>query len=123
MNRRIQTYLSSKWPAIFWSAIIFILLAFPNPDLLHEKRWSFTDADKIVHVVLFFILVWLWAAYLKSIKGKSAILLFAIAFAATSYGILMEFVQIYTGRDFSTGDMIADAAGAFLAAFISLFKK
>ncbi|MBX9783421.1 MAG: VanZ family protein [Chitinophagaceae bacterium] len=118
MKKFIQSYLITKWPAITWSAIVFVLLAMPGKGLLSEGFLSVWHLDKLIHATLFFVLVWLWAHYLKTHKTITWKTLFMIALLATVYGIAMEFVQIYTGRDFSVGDMVADGAGAFLAAII-----
>ena len=122
MKKRFQTYLTTKWPAIIWSAIVFVLLAMPGDGLPSKDLYFIPHFDKLVHATIFFILVWLWAKHLNKKNTLSSKTLFLIALAATAYGIVMEFVQIYTGRDFSVGDMVADGAGAILAIIISRKK-
>lgn len=122
MNKSFQTYLTTKWPAIIWSAIVFVLLAMPGDGLPSEELYFIPHFDKLVHATLFFILVWLWVKHLKAKNTVSSKALFLITLAATAYGVAMEFVQIYTGRDFSVGDMLADGVGAFLGALITQKK-
>ena len=122
MNTRIQTYLYTKWPTIFWSAVIFVLLAMPGNGLLNETWFNAIHLDKLVHAFLFFILSWLWVMYVQQGKSLSLFLLVFLATTVTVYGIAMEFIQIYTGRDFSIGDMVADGTGAFLGAFLNRKK-
>lgn len=115
MKKRFQQYLITKWPAILWSVIVFILLAMPSIKLPTERKIDFMQVDKVIHFLLFFILVILWGYYLQ--PGKKSVTtffvaLFAVALASTCYGILMEYVQLWTGRDFDIWDMVADGVGA-----------
>ena len=123
MQKFLQPYLTSKWPTILWSAIVFVLLAMPGNGLFIETWFNKIHLDKLVHAFLFFVLTWLWVKYVTQGKNLTVATLVFIAVAATLYGITMEFVQIYVGRDFSVGDMIADGAGAFLGVYISRHKK
>ena len=116
MFRKINAYLQTKWPTITWSAIVFVLLAVPIKPLREKKMLQVPEMDKLVHAFLFFVLVWLWAKYISQGKKLASATLLYIAAAATFYGISMEYIQLFTGRDFSMGDMVADGAGAFLAA-------
>ena len=70
---------------------------------------------RCIHFILFFTLVFLWGNYLqtkKRSKRKFLLALIAVTFIATFYGILMEYVQLWTGRDFDVWDMVADGMGA-----------
>jgi VanZ like family len=122
MNKRFQAYLTTKWPAIIWSAVVFVLLAMPGSGLLNETWFSQVHLDKLVHAILFFILTWLWVHYLKRGKKMSTSLLLFIGVIATLYGIAMEYIQLHVGRDFSVGDMVADGVGAFLGVLIARKK-
>lgn len=122
MNQRIQIFVSTKWPTIIWSAIIFILLAMPGRGLPSEDLFSIPHFDKLIHATLFFVLVWLWLQYIQQGKKVATIIMLFAATIATFYGVIMEFVQIYTGRDFSVGDMLADGFGAFLGVLVARKK-
>ncbi len=122
MKAKTEQYLRTKWPAILWSVIVFILLAMPSIQLTSEKKIELTNIDKVIHFILFFTLVVLWGYYLqakKSLKTKFLYSLLAVTLIATSYGIVMEYVQLLTGRDFDVWDMVADGLGA--VAGFSLF--
>ena len=96
-----------------------------------EKYLVGLEADKIVHVGLFFVLValWCWAVAELKISYLSKFLSFIIV-AQTwfFYGIAMEFVQEYlqNGRSYDVNDMIADGIGcgsALLASFPFIRRK
>ena len=90
-----------------------------------EEYLKDLEADKIVHVGLFFVLValWCWAVAELKISCLSKFLSFIIV-AQTwfFYGIAMEFVQEYlqNGRSYDVKDMIADGIGCGLALLASL---
>jgi VanZ family protein len=109
---------TSKWPAILWSVIIFIALVVSAQGLEHEKVKLFPQADKVIHFILFGVFTLLWLTYLEHAgyinKHRHFAFILTISIA---YGVGMEFVQMLpiVSRDFSIGDMIADAAGSSAA--------
>jgi VanZ family protein len=117
MKKLFQKYIITKWPAIIWSVIIFILLAMPPVTIPNEKKLDLYQFDKVIHASLFGLLVVLIGFYLRP-KYKSVskflLILSGIVILATLYGISMEYVQLYIGRDFDVKDMMADAVGAVL---------
>ncbi len=119
MKKKLQVYLKTKWPAILWSVIVFILLVLPEKQMPGKKLFDIPHFDKLVHALAFGLLVFLWAFYYKSrVKTTQFIkILLILAISGTIYGVLMEYVQLWAGRDFDVWDMVADAAGAFGAAF------
>ena len=115
MKKKIQQYVRTKWPAIIWSVIIFLLLVMPPININQEKPLEFSGIDKAIHFLLFGIMVWLWGYYQKTISStrKNPVpQLFFITIIVIVYGIAMEYVQAWVGRDFDVWDMVADAAGA-----------
>lgn len=90
-----------------------------------DKYLKEFEADKLVHIGLFFILVALWCWGIAGLKlSYLNKFLFFIVIAQTwfLYGIAMEFVQEYlkNGRSFDVKDMIADGIGCTIALLISL---
>ena len=89
------------------------------------------EADKLVHIGLFFILVALWCWGIAGLRlSYLNKFLFFIVMTQTwlLYGIAMEFVQEYlkNGRSFDVKDMIADGigcAGALLTSLLFLRKN
>lgn len=105
---------------------VFVLLSMPGNQFPDTKS-IFHDypIDKIVHIILFGSLVYSFLFYfegskskfLKTVRAKALTILVCIL-----YGIAMEFYQKYfvPSRGFEVTDMLADAAGAFLA--LPVFK-
>jgi VanZ family protein len=123
MKQQLRKYLYTKWPAIIWSVIIFLLLVMPPININPKKTIEFSGLDKTIHFLLFGIMVWLWGYYQKIISstGKNHTLqLLLITVVVIVYGIVMEYVQDWVGRDFDVWDMVADAAGAVTAFFLLL---
>ena len=115
MKKKIQQYFRTKWPAIIWSVIIFLLLVMPPINLNNEKPLAFSGVDKAIHFFLFGMMVWLWGYYQLQLTSSGRFFrkkLVTIVIVATLYGIAMEYVQGWVGRDFDVWDMVADAAGA-----------
>ena len=125
MNKQFQKYFASIWPAIIWSVIVFILLVVPPINIAKEKRFDIIHIDKIVHALLFGVLVVVWGYWLKSkyiVFSKFLLALSATLFLSVFYGIVMEYIQLSVGRDFDVWDMLADGVGA-AAGWIFLFLK
>ena len=111
------------WPATIWSALIFILLVAPGKSLPPQNLLGIPQLDKVLHAFLFFVFTWLWTKTIaeKKVQANFKKQIVAIAVLATLYGIALEYVQLYVGRDFDVWDMVADAAGAFT--FVLFYKK
>lgn len=112
-NDKRQMKLSSKWPAIAWTGLIFILLVIPSEGIPHTRMLGLPHVDKLAHVVLFGVFVWLWSRTEVDRQKKPGLRFFLIS---SGYGILMEFIQAgFTNRAFEMLDIIADLSGAALA--------
>jgi len=114
-------------PAIVWTIILLTLCLAPGKDIPSIPWLNSIHFDKVVHFCLFggFVLFWCYGI----LKQENTVL-FRIVLLFTllsiSLGIAVEFMQKYwiPDRDFEIGDMIADAAGAILAAILfSRFKE
>jgi VanZ family protein len=110
--------LRSRWPAILWTALIFILLVIPESGLPKSGMLGIPNLDKLAHVVLFGVFVALWflrlAADTTTAPGRLLLRLFLLS---STYGIAMEFVQLgFTNRAFEGLDILADVLGAGAAA-------
>ncbi len=126
MKKKVQLYLRTKWPAIIWSVIIFLLLAMPPINLGEKQVIEFSGLDKLIHFFLFGMMVWLWGYYQQQYISSGKLFfrkLWVIVMVATIYGIAMEYVQRWVGRDFDVWDMVADAAGAATAGLWLLIQK
>lgn len=106
-------------PAIGWFIITLVLLTLPGSAFPKQSWLDKIQLDKIVHVGLFSVLVFLF--FLPFVKRKitgkkKKEILFWIAIAGLTYGIVMEFVQKFCipNRSFDVYDILADGVGCFL---------
>ena len=111
-------FLKKLWPAIVWTAIIFILMTIPGSSIPSQGLFGIPNLDKVVHAIMFGTLVWLWTGWLNSKKpdAKPLRLLTWATIGAIAYGTGMEFFQKYyvPTRSFDLGDILADSIGAVL---------
>lgn len=83
-------------------AAIWLLSLIPHPPHV-----GFEGGDKVGHVVAYGVMMLWWSQIL--IRSRDHLI---IAAAFVTMGILIEFVQRWTGwRTFEVADMIADAIG------------
>jgi VanZ family protein len=120
----LQKHFSRLYIPIGWTLVMLILLCLPGSVLPDERQFRIPQFDKLVHIGLFGLFVFLWCLHLsnKEIPAKRLLVLyFYIFIIGAAYGIGMEFVQKYfiPRRDFEEGDIIADLIGASLAYGIS----
>jgi VanZ family protein len=128
MVRFIRKFMDTQWPGLLWTLMIFILLTIRSGSF---EKASFLLAglpnfDKIIHAILFGILVFLWWWYLmhKTKRINSFYLLTFLFVVASAYGIGMEYYQErFTSREFELGDIYADITGAGVSAFICNYIK
>ncbi|MDX2046418.1 MAG: VanZ family protein [Chitinophagaceae bacterium] len=120
-------FLKTPWPGIAWVILIFVLLALPGSSFPDAGFLNIPHLDKVVHFILFWILVYLWAFYFSGKQPPVSFfrrIILVIAILSCAYGIAMEFYQKYfvANRMFDGGDVIADAAGAFGGFFYSSLR-
>ena len=110
---------STIWPAMLWSAFVLILLVIPVKRKTESSFFSLPHFDKAIHLFLFLMLSFLWHQYLvikyEHIRKRNLIALFI---TVVLYGIMLEYIQIWTGRDFDPLDMMANTAGALTGIII-----
>jgi VanZ family protein len=114
-------------PAILWFITSLVLLCLPGSSFPKTSWLAGLHADKVVHIVLFFMLCFLFAhpfrkSALSTGRRKNYFLL--VLLSGVVYGTLMEFVQKHwiPNRSFELADIFADTAGCLLAYFFSLWK-
>ena len=99
-HRRIWISLGATIIAAIW-----LLSLIPHPPHI-----GFEGEDKVGHVVAYGVMMLWWSQIL--IRSRNHLI---IAAAFVAMGILIEFVQRWTGwRTFEVADMIADAIGVAL---------
>ena len=104
---------SNIWTAVFWTAVIFLLLGLNNENVPDLGLFNFRLKDKFYHFLVFAIFSFLWSCYSvrhhETYNFKQSILIFVIG---SLYGIGMEFFQeAFTNRQFSWWDGLADVLG------------
>ena len=119
MQNPIKSLLESKQllvVCIFYSVFITIIFLLPTKEI--SKLFdTFIPIDKLVHVVIFLVLSFLWLFYVNSVLNDiKPIVLFFILAVCLFYGILIEVTQeLYvSSRGADVLDVIADLLGSSL---------
>jgi len=112
-------------PAIVWFIIIIILLTLPASRLPQDQLFQIPQQDKIIHVVLFFILIYLFSLPFKSSTFSSferKLWFIKITLSGLAFGIIMEFVQenFVLNRSYEILDIVADGVGCLFGFIVSL---
>ena len=119
--------LNTRWPAVIWTILIFVLLTIRVAPVEKGSFLNIPHLDKVVHVFLFGILVFLWSRRYLPGKNSDAFnkLIIKVFVLSCLYGIGMEFYQKYfTERNFDLGDIVADVTGSAIAYLgLRLFYK
>jgi VanZ family protein len=112
----ISRVLRSAWPSLAWTALIFFLLTINTGSIESVPFMGIKNLDKLAHMVLFFVLAYLWVCRLYGSGDNTWIWVLALC---SAYGMGMEFYQEYfTTREFELNDIIADVVGASLGSII-----
>lgn len=116
----IHKSLSSIWPSIVWTSVIFLLLSMSTDGLGGNGLFGIPGFDKVIHFTLFAAFVFLWGSY-YSINKKYSLsrVLLILILLASAYGLGMEYYQRYfTNRSFSLWDALADTIGSMAGAWV-----
>lgn len=96
--------LRAAWLLAIIAVIVGSLLPADSAPIRTLDQLPFSD--KFDHMGMYAVL-----ALLPALHEESKTV-WGMAIGAVGLGIALEFVQLYVGRDFEIGDMIADAVGA-----------
>jgi VanZ family protein len=110
--------IQSKWTAICWTIIIFLLMIMPPANIPSKGLFGIPQLDKLVHIFLFGGFVWLWYFAIKKDRKSQPLsgISKRVFLISALYGISMEFVQyFFTARSFDIWDIVADITGAGIA--------
>lgn len=115
---------------VLYTALVTFLLCIPGDSLLDVEDGGIPHLDKIVHILLFAGLSFIWylhvrARHLLMKKTMTIELSSLFFFAATMFGLVMEFVQrdFIPHRSFDWYDVVADASGAFIGALMAAIVR
>lgn len=110
--------------AISWLLIMSVLFVLPGSALPKEHWLDTIHFDKIVHIGLFAVLIFLWKS---SFNRNSANYNWMLLLSALLYGLLVEFVQLnwVPNRSFDLYDVVADMSGSVvgLLVWLGVYKK
>ena len=103
-------------PAILWTLFIATSCLLPASAFKDFTFDSLLQLDKLIHLILFFVFVILWALainYKNEITSNKKVLLLI---SAIVYGIIIELIQSNThyGRSYELGDVIANTIGSIV---------
>jgi VanZ family protein len=119
-----KKFLQTPWPSLIWTGLIFFLLTVNTGTMESVPLFGIPNLDKLVHIFLFAMFVWLWCSYFEGKKNFGTIFFLVIIGVGILYGIGMEFYQDrFTTREFELADIFADIAGAALGAVYFGIKK
>lgn len=114
---KIQT--KSFVPAVCALAVATLLFCLPG-DRLSEAGWlEDLELDKVVHVGLFAVLVFVWCLPLLQLveqADRRQKIFLGIAIGFIAYGVAIEFIQrdLIPYRSFDIYDIVADTIGCII---------
>ena len=114
-------------PGIAWFFIILIVCCLPGRDIPAIGWLDSIHFDKVVHIGLFAILVFLFSFPFfgfKLVISKRIMYVLWIMILASLFGLAIEFIQKYfvIGRTFDLLDWAADSLGALVAFFYCRYR-
>lgn len=120
----MRSFINGMMPAAGFFLVATFLLILPGSAFPTETWLSKIQFDKIVHIGMFAVLVWLFCRAFYQKKWSSSRLggiFMYVAIAAILYGIVMEIVQkdFIPNRSFDMLDIVADTAGALVGYIFS----
>ncbi len=113
-------------PALSWALLIFALTLMPGRYIPPVNIWDLANIDKVVHLVLFFVLMILTTCGFARQYRFHQLRLHSIVTAfclCITYGLLLEIIQgtILTDRHFDLFDAMANSIGCVLGIIIFKF--
>lgn len=88
------------------------------------RRLSFNYADNVIHLVLYYLLVWLGGRYMFATgRPVSTAKLVGYAGIYALYAAFEEWSQQFVGRTMSFGDWLTDTVGISLATVWLVFWR
>jgi glycopeptide antibiotics resistance protein len=102
-----------------WTLVIFILCATPGRYIPEADWMAMLSIDKLVHASVFFVLNFFFILLMIRYHQQTGWLVF-YTFCCILYGIALEWMQAahFSERSADVYDMVANSAGALLAAIL-----
>lgn len=105
------------WPA--WISLLGVTVLSTLPTMPMPGSFNLFSIDKLGHALAYALITWLLLrAFRRSSVALSGKVIAAVTLFSILYGILMEYIQyrFVPGRFYEIDDMLANAAGAVIAA-------
>lgn len=121
-------FLKYNYPGITWAVFILIVLGIPGDQLSNQSFLQIPYLDKIIHMVLFLILVFLISRGFFLQHQFTFLYRFSIPsvlIIGIAYSGLTEILQafVFKGRTADISDFIFDVIGCFCGLLLFLFMK
>ncbi|THU37218.1 VanZ family protein [Niastella caeni] len=128
MMRLVKKLCTWKIIPVAWTAVTIFLLCIPGSAIPSAGVFATEGIDKVVHAILFGGIVLLWGFnqyFRRDEKQNWQRIIVVLTFFSVGLGIGLEFLQRYyiPNRSFDGIDIIADSAGAIVAAFYHWFVR
>jgi len=121
-EKGVKIRINSFWPVIFGLVGATLLFCLPG-DRFSKAGWlEELELDKVVHIGLFAILVFLWCLPVQTRitePTRLSKMYIWITLSFVSYGVIIEFIQrdLIPYRSFDPFDIVADAIGCVIGWF------
>jgi|SRR5687768_7630467 VanZ family protein len=124
MKTVLKIRITSFWPGILALAVATTLFCLPGREFPRINWLDKIHFDKIAHIGLFSVLVFLWILPPRSRitdKKKTNSMYLWIATAFVAYGIAIEFIQLnfVAHRSFDFFDIVANTVGCAFGGFVA----
>jgi len=121
-SNKVKIRITSFWPAVVALIVITFLFCLPGNEF--PRINFFIHFDKLVHVGLFSILVFLWILPPQSRtsdKQKINKIYVWIALAFVCYGVFIEIIQLnfVPNRSFDLFDILANTVGCAFGGIVA----
>ncbi len=108
--------------SILWAVFILILSLVSNKSLPEVSLWEWVSMDKLAHVFMYGLLVFLLTTGLKRQYSNEWLRFYAKSVAfwlGMFYGLLLEIMQLIISldRSFELADIMANSVGCVLGIF------
>ncbi|MFN4285246.1 MAG: VanZ family protein [Lacibacter sp.] len=116
-----QNIFRSVWPALLWPAFVCVTLLLPGRHLPSETLFPIPHFDKLIHAVLFYVLTYIWLQTAAAQKRLTRLVMAMLVCSAILYGLVLEWIQQFTGRDWDKWDALANTMGVLIC--VTIRKK
>ena len=118
---KFNQWTKTIWPALIWSAFVFVVLMIPADKLPDENIIRIPYFDKYVHFFLFCKLSFFWLKYIQQKKSSNTSVIVAVVLIQFFYGIVIECLQMSVQRQFDLIDICSNLLGILFS--VIMYKR